>query len=325
MSRFIFILLAAICFAGCGHNAYRESETTGLSFDIPIGDDHIGLSIGSTKTVTAVVRGGSTFETTTANGGGLLSGNVGQAKVSRLKTPNTQINEGYLADVLMSTNVPVDVKLELAKHIPNAKSEDFQDSILQTKTATIHLGSEAIISNNVESIGLSGGDLLVDKTFGTIDNVVTNSVVNDLVKLPSEVTSDIAHIADDAEQAVSEVADTTRSVMRLLVFIVLIICTVCIISIFKDVLAARQNKPKPTTPASPPSDTPTSESEVTQEVTTSPPNKPSPKQGFFAKLFLWIKIAIGWIMLIPPPVRAKIVDFFKTKYKSWQEKRSKKK
>ena len=97
---FIWITLFALL-CGCGHNVYLEREITGLGFIVPVGDSALGLTIGSVKTVSATVRGGTSLETTSSVGGGLFSGSGAESRITTFKT-NQQLNEGNLKEVLLS-------------------------------------------------------------------------------------------------------------------------------------------------------------------------------------------------------------------------------
>ena len=105
MKHRIFLAGFFLLLAGCGHNMFVERERTGFAMAIPIGENaEVGITIGTEKSVIATVRGGASFETSSSNGGGIMSGSGGQSKITQFKS-NIQLNEGNLVEIFTSPDL----------------------------------------------------------------------------------------------------------------------------------------------------------------------------------------------------------------------------
>ncbi len=181
--------------SGCGHNVYTERETTGLAFMIPIGDSAVGFCLGSMKTASATVRGGVSLETSSSASGGLFAGQGAESKVTTFKS-NMQLNEKNLMEVFKDPAVPTEVKVQLAKNLQeSAKAPKFMPSVLQTDSATIHMGSEAVQSNGVAQV--------VPHATG-IDKVVET-----LPKITETIVRPVTDITDKTIDGVNKTIDNT--------------------------------------------------------------------------------------------------------------------
>lgn len=362
IASYVSILVIGVSMMVCtgcmtGHNIYREKEMTGLDLSIPLGQSFVGLQIGATKTVTAVVRGGVSFETTSANHGGLFAGAGGQSKITQLKS-NAQLNEGYLAEVLCSTNVPIEVKMMLASNLTEAATAPyFPGSILQTEGSTIHIGRNAILSNNVERIApeARGLDRLVDKTADVIGtNVVNNvldttgNVVHDVVNPMQGTVEQISNTAKEIGNTVDTASTQIKQILASL--IATIIGALLLVSVIGFVIGKRTKQPKHIHvdacleqdlpqcyyESDPATITEQAAARVcTQEQEPKPdpkpksdPNPPVRKIGWFNRLRTWVVNIVLVVMrlfaMIPPGVRKRIgemlVDYWDRKR---TEKRSK--
>ena len=206
MKRYILYFLLVLCttlLTGCGHNMYFENETTGLCLRIPIAEGaDLGLMVGSTKSVTATVRGGTSFTTESSNGAGILSGDAGIAKITQFKS-NTQINEGNIVKVLTDTNVAENVKLELVKHLDfKASAPDFKPSILQTRSSVV--ASSGADVSKVKPFNSTGVDKIIE-----IAPAITAPVI-DAAKEITTATIDAA--ANVTNTAIENTADVATSV-----------------------------------------------------------------------------------------------------------------
>lgn len=348
------ICLSMLC-GGCmtGHNVYREKEMTGIDLSIPLGQTFLGLQIGATKTVTAVIRGGVSFETTSANHGGLFSGAGGQSKITQMKT-NTQLNEGYLAEVLCSTNVPDSVKQTLASNLVNASTAPyFPGSVLQTEGSTIHIGRNAILSNAVERIEATskGLDRLVDKTATIIgSNVVsdaigaTGNIVHDITNPLQDTVEQLGDTVEDIGQTVTDASDQIKQILFSLIAV--IIGTVLVIVIIGIIASKFKRKPKHIridadleqvlvnedgTPMQMPTDDKLSIDAIESVVASPPPTtnidpveqkvvtqpKSNRLKGWWTKLLSFLKTAAKLLNMIPPGVRQRIQDWI---VKYWKKK-----
>ena len=295
----LVIILMYICCSlcsGCGHNIYRELEITGVRMAIPIGDGEIGFAAGNVKAVTATVRGGAAFETTTTSGGGLFSGSTGQSKITQFKA-NIQLNEGNIVEIMTSSNVSDTVKIALATNLgPAVTAPFFPNSVLQTQTADIHIGKASIISNNVEKIGHTGMEFVTDRVFDTVDNVHTNGVLANITKLPDQIGVHVSKIFD------------------LLLWVVVAICLTFLLSSFIDIWKRhKRSKHDPT-------------DLHVEEVTELVKPKKKIDWGKIGRgIVKFFKTCFGLFLLIPKPIRQKMQDFAIEWAKKKMEERKQKK
>ena len=194
--------LLAVC--GCGHSVLVQSKMTGLGAIFPVADGQtVGFILGSMESTTATVRGGTTVETTSVAGGGLFSGEAGINHVTKMQT-NAQFNEGNIRDVLMSENVPEAAKIIIASNLVHSvKAPDIQPTVIQAQTASIHSGSDAVVSNNVPMINhTSGVDNLVNQIASMTTSVASNvtGMVTDTTGHVTGVVTDITNNTVDSIQ-----------------------------------------------------------------------------------------------------------------------------
>lgn len=191
MKKHIYLtVLSMFILCGCGHNFYFETENIGAAVRVPLPEGgEIGVMVGSTKTVSATVRGGSSFTTESAHGAGIFSDH-GVAKITQFKS-NTQVNEGNIVKILTSTNVSEDVKLSFVKNLGlKAEAPDFKPNVLQTRASVI--GSHDADLKDVKPFASTG----LDKVTETIPEVVkpvveavenvTETVVDGVVPQPGK-------------------------------------------------------------------------------------------------------------------------------------------
>ena len=189
--------LAVVC--GCGHSVLVQSKMTGLGAIFPVADGQtVGFILGSMESTTATVRGGTTVETTSVAGGGLFSGEAGVNHVTKMQT-NAQFNEGNIRDVLMSENVPETAKIIIASNLVHSvKAPDIQPTVIQAQTASIHSGSDAVVSNNVPMINHTSG----------VDNLV-NQVASMTTSVASNVTGMVTDTTGNVTGVVTEITNNT--------------------------------------------------------------------------------------------------------------------
>ena len=222
---FIFgVLISFLC--GCGHNVYLEREITGLGVIVPIGDSALGVSIGSVKTVSATVRGGSSLETTSSVGGGIFSGSAAESRITTFKV-NQQLNEGNLKEVLMSPEVPESVKTVIATNLTSAaKAPEFMPAVLQTDSATVHMGAESVQSNNVPAV--VHHDSGIDKIVDTVPQITT-PVINTVTDLTDKTIDGVNQTIDNAIDRTFDWSIATKWTM-----IIGSICAVLMVMIKKN-------------------------------------------------------------------------------------------
>ena len=122
----LFILIPFFL-TGCGHNMFYDSETIGLDISIPIGQTRFGITIGSTKQVTAGIRGGSYFKTDSDSDGTWITGPTTR---SIRYGAGLQVNEGNIKDILEDPDVGLDVKLALIKILQPSKHITNSDKLI---------------------------------------------------------------------------------------------------------------------------------------------------------------------------------------------------
>ena len=167
MKMRLLVAVLATLVVGCGHNRVNMHSTFGPAVSFPLGDlGQLTVSIGSSKTTSAMVRGGSSFTTESTEGGGLLSTAAGTTTISTFKS-NTQLNEGNLVKVLTSSNVPDKAKIELAEKLSKGVlAPSFEPAAMATREGMMYThGFSKPIDYPFKSTG-------VDKTAETVTDDV---------------------------------------------------------------------------------------------------------------------------------------------------------
>ena len=337
--------LLAIC--GCGHSVLVESKITGLGAILPIGDGHtLGFVLGSMDATTATVRGGTTVETTSVSGGGIFSGEAGINHITKMQA-HAQLNEGNLRDVMMSENVPDAAKIILASNlIAAAKAPELPPTVIQAQTASIHSGSDAVVSNNVPLINHSAG---IDNLVNQVANVTTNvtgQIVNTIPATVSEVTDVVTDITNHTVDSVQEgstsiftsIGKWLRDIKWTTFFKVILGLLAALMTYFffkgkkevsipvlketrPDRIVPPMTKTNPTdqddTPTPPPEEAPVEpailepQEEKKDEETPQPEEEKkeeTPKVPWYKKVVEFFIWCYGMIMRIPPEQRKKLYD-----------------
>ena len=326
----LFCVVLCCLMTGCGHGILIESETTGFAVSIPIGESTpLNITVGMTKTVTATVRGGTEVETTSVAGGGIFSGDGGIGKKTVMRT-NAQLNEGNLRDVLTSSSCPENVKIVLASNLVAAASAPVSDPmVIQTTTATIHTGSESVLSNNVAKIDRVSG---IDKIAETVPQVTTPivestaNVVNHTLDTTTTVTTTVF----------DKLADMCRSIKWSFLFKAL--CAIAsVVGLWLWLNRSKKTKPlpvldevdpnlagapvvpehKPTVPTE--SDTIDVPIIVKDDKKQTPKGGTVAKKGIFSMLISAIVAIVNILMKIPPETWKKIA----ATVKGWFKKKKK--
>ena len=249
MKRYILYFLPVLCttlLTGCGHNMYFENETTGLCLRIPIAEGaDLGLMVGSTKSVTATVRGGTSFTTESSNGAGILSGDAGIAKITQFKS-NTQINEGNIVKILTDSNVAENVKLELVKQLDfKASAPDFKPSILQTRSSLV--ASSGADASKIKPFNSTGVDKIIE-----IAPAITTPVVDTVKEITTTTIGAAANITNTAIENTADVATnvgdhvvaTTTNIIKIFRLILTIFIVSGILSIWMLIKPKKKKTPK---------------------------------------------------------------------------------
>lgn len=347
MKKLLTLAAMFLFVAGCGHNRLITSKTMGFGLEVPFGEGSVVLAVGSHESSRTLIRGSASVETTTTTGAGLFGAAAGQSTIVHLKA-NAQLNEGYLADVMMSTNCPDEAKIALARNLSHAtEAPFFPVSVLQTKESTIHLGKAAVTSNSVEQLqGHTGIDLIVDKVTDVIGTNIANNVVNVTGNVVHDVTNPLQGTVTEVHgtvDKVDEVITNTRNTMvTLLGVIALLMCLFVVIVVIFRKGPTEGNRhifvpPVPTTPPDEPDepaddgapDVPRDENEEVLTPETPAPAAPvkqedqEPKPKWTTRLMsgikafiMGIKLICEWILMIPSPARKWMADSVKDYIKS---------
>ena len=339
----IFILIILAC--GCGHNMLVENEMIGLACRVPVGEaNYVGITIGSSKQVVAAVRGGASFESTTSAGGGIFTANGAENKITTFRS-NLQYNEGYLNEAFTSPDVPMEVKLKLAEGIVEAaKAPKFPDSIVTTRDAVMQVGAKAVTSNAVSVARLqpTGIDNVVNKTpeiIGAVTDPVTETVHNLVNPLEGTVSS-VTNVVSEVKEVVTEVNDTidhaegaaekvlTKSEKTIMILFGSFTLAVSFILLVLSISSLLRKKPvskKVHVGHHLDDEVPTEVHGDTEFRESVPEPKPETHLSWFQKARAWVVNAVvtivGFVGLIPSPVRKKAVEAL---VKAWKEHKAKK-
>lgn len=186
--------LLIILMSGCGHNRVNTYDTFGAAVALPVGDlGSISICLGSSKTTTALVRGGSTFTTETAEGAGLFSGAGGTARVHTFKA-NEQLNEGNLVKILTDPAVPDQAKVVLASQLASGvKAPPVDPSAMVVREASVYSNG---FSNQINDVFSPTG---IDKISGDVEKIVNNVV--------DTVEDTTGHVVDTVHGTATSTAD----------------------------------------------------------------------------------------------------------------------
>ena len=348
INAFLMATLLAIC--GCGHSVLVESKITGLGAILPIGDGHtLGFVLGSMDATTATVRGGTTVETTSVSGGGIFSGEAGINHITKMQA-HAQLNEGNLRDVMMSENVPDAAKIILASNlVAAAKAPELPPTVIQAQTASIHSGSDAVVSNNVPLINHAAG---IDNLVNQVANVTTNvtgqviSVIPTTVGEVTGVVTDITnHTVDSVQEGSTSIFDSVahwfRDIKWASFFKVILGLLAALMTYFffkgkKEVSIpvlketnpnkivpplGGSNQSEPSDQETPPSDDAPVEPVILEPQEEKKEEEPpkqeeekkeeTPKVPWYKKVVEFFIYIYGLIMRIPAPQRRKIIEYIR--------------
>lgn len=131
-----------------GHSIVRTDRGMGLHLRVPNpfepGDSLVDFKLGNIDTTMAIIRGNTTFDSTSAKGGSFAG--TGGISERFAVSSNPQLNEGYVAEILTSPNASEATKTEIAKYLMTAKSPAVSDA------KSITIGAAAGSGNNISEI-----------------------------------------------------------------------------------------------------------------------------------------------------------------------------
>ena len=200
MSSFIVAVLATCCTGCCSDNLYYEHDAIGLDLTVPIFGQRYGVTIGSVKSTSTAVRGGTSFDSESASGVGLN----GSATTTRKTTfrANAQLNEKNIVKVMESPNVDIKAKTALAKQLGDGVvAPDFQPTAMRTRDGVIYANGYrgSHIPNDFSATGI---DKIIEDTAGVI-NGATDAIVF--------ITSDIDITMQEVYDVTNEIRNASSS------------------------------------------------------------------------------------------------------------------
>ena len=238
--KYILVTSSVGLLCGCGHSIVRTDRGSGLHLRIPNpfqqGDSFVDFKLGNIDTTMAVIRGNTTFDSTSAKGGSLTgTGGISERVVV---STNPQLNEGYVAEVLTSPNVDPETKKEVAKYLTMASAPKVSDA------KSITIGAAAGSGKNSAEITpeKTGIDNIVDKTA----NVVTD-VTPHIAKATENTISNISNdVAETTQHSVDVIGDVTEGLGNailhhiILSFIIAIVLTIGLIFAIEWIVKKRK-------------------------------------------------------------------------------------
>lgn len=250
----IILAFSLLCLFGCGHNRYNEYKTWGLAFQIPVGDlGSLGVCLGSMESSTAMVRGGSSFNSQTLSGSGLFAGAGGTAKVTTFRA-NEQLNEGNIVKIMEAPEVPDKVKEELAKNI-KADAPDFDPSAMQVREGTLYSnGYNRELTNQFQPTGV---DKVVEEVTSTTEHLADDLTgvvqdANDKISETVHTVSDHLNPGKKISETITNVGDNlTQAVTRWLIIIGSVLIFLMLIWALGKKRASKPRSPSPEAPKPP--------------------------------------------------------------------------
>lgn len=146
----IMAVILAIIITGCGHNMVTQSK--GIGIDVSwTGENYVpNIKLGYWDETSAAVRGNANVSASTASGGGLMVGEGGTSQTFQIAT-GTQINEGYIKDILIDPNIDTEAKVAFIKALTKLECPATNGSVNKTTTAeSIIQGSEGLTEETLE-------------------------------------------------------------------------------------------------------------------------------------------------------------------------------
>lgn len=190
MVRILITIFLMFLIGGCGHTVIRTDRGTGTMARIPLpdGSSLIEVKFGKLDSITAVLRGGSSFSSGSSTGGSIL-GTGGTSDNFQVYTI-PQLNEGYMANVMISPEVPAEVKIKLADYM--TKSKPNQPSSFKS----VSIGSAVASGKNSHEI--------------KPEAVGLDNVVNKTAEAIPKVTRDASRMVKDTRMTVKDITSTFR-------------------------------------------------------------------------------------------------------------------
>ena len=211
MNKLFTFLTGVSCLflCGCGTNVFTELKAVGMDASVPVYGTVVGVRVGQSEITTAATRGNTTFTSQNTTGGGLFATTAGTGRVSTLSS-GPMVNEGYVAEILTSKEVPEAAKVALVQHYLPKNAPVTRPATSKTIGAATGSGEHPV---EVEPI-TTGVDKIVDKTAETIQ-VVTPPIAN--------ATKEVVNNTVDTAGGVANKFASTITVVLAIVFSIVVI------------------------------------------------------------------------------------------------------
>lgn len=166
MRKTILIVVAiviALMITSCGHNMVTQSK--GIGIDVSwTGENYVpNIKLGYWDETSAAVRGNANVSASTASGGGLMVGEGGTSQTFQIAT-GTQINEGYIKDILIDPNIDTEAKVAFIKALTKLECPATSGSINKTTSAeSTIMGSEGLTEEELEAKQAKDAEEAIDE------------------------------------------------------------------------------------------------------------------------------------------------------------------
>ena len=136
------LVLGSLC-TGCGHNI--ATQTKGIGIDVSwTGNSYVpNLKLGYWDDNNAVVRGNTTMSSSTASGGSVIGGDGGTSQTLQIAT-GTQVNEGYIKDILTDPNLDTVAKVAFIEALYKLQQPQTSNAYNQTTSTASGITKDAI-------------------------------------------------------------------------------------------------------------------------------------------------------------------------------------
>lgn len=165
----IAAILITLLITSCGHNIASQSKGIGIDLSWN-GSNYVpNVRLGYWDDTTAVVRGNTSVSASTATGGGMLAGQGGTSQTLQIAT-GTQVNEGYIKDILVDPNLTTEAKIAFIKALTKLDHPQTDGAVNKTTVAESSVVKESF---NQETIDKEQEEKLAREAEEAIDELVT--------------------------------------------------------------------------------------------------------------------------------------------------------
>lgn len=143
LALFSFAVAFALLVTACGHNI--ATQTKGIGIDVSwTGNSYVpNLKLGYWDDNNAVVRGNTTVSSSTASGGNVIGGGGGTSQTLQIAT-GTQVNEGYIKDILTDPNLDTVTKVAFVEALTKLQQPQTANAYNQTTSTASGITKETV-------------------------------------------------------------------------------------------------------------------------------------------------------------------------------------